>query len=270
MQNLEVALQNLKTDAYMPLKTNRVEDLPQNVDVLAYCLNGSFLFFVDRENYIVMQNQMALLPANAIHTCRALAEKPMVLLVFPIKASCHGQNLFTFFDMNRDALIVNMDEEKVLSVYNEMSAFTESDVPTLSKLKQNAGAMALCTYYVEARIEAEKKEVACKAVLSYIEQQIDKDISLDELSGILHYNPVRFSQKFKEETGVSPIRYVSLLRIKKAAKQLCFSQKSIREIAQESGFMNPYYFRNFFAKYIGLSPEDFRSRYRREPNNNEE
>lgn len=262
MQNLDIALRNIKTSASPPLKLSNMKTLPQNTYMFIYCLSGSFMFFAGDEPYIILEDQLVLLSPRFIDSCWELHGSPLSVLVFPLDAWCHGQNFFEYFALEQDPLVVtNASKEKVVAIYNEMMSYSDSYSPQLSQLAYNASAMELCSVYMEARIKFERSQYEFSDVISYMLDNLDKDLSLDELSKFQHYDPIYFSRKFKEKTGISPIKYVSLLRVQKAAHLLYSTTLPILDIAKMFGFSNIYYFRTFFSKYIGLSPESYRLRF---------
>lgn len=67
---------------------------------------------------------------------------------------------------------------------------------------------------------------AAKKAMLYIQENYNKDISLDDVSGIVNISPYYFSKIFKEETGENFIEYVTKVRIEKA-KEFWLSRISV-------------------------------------------
>ena len=63
---------------------------------------------------------------------------------------------------------------------------------------------------------------------------------------------------FHKKFAKSPMRYLIEKRIKYAKKLLLYSEYSITEISEMSGFESPFYFSRLFKKYLGLSPSFYR------------
>ena len=61
---------------------------------------------------------------------------------------------------------------------------------------------------------------------------------------------------------VTPMQYILQLRISVAKNYLESSNKNITEIADAVGYDNPLYFSRLFTKYTGMSPKEYRSRFR--------
>ena len=95
-------------------------------------------------------------------------------------------------------------------------------------------------------------------ILSYIHNHISEKLSMEHLAGIQHFSTSHFSHMFKRETGLSPAEYIINVRMNQAKILLINSQKSIGEIAEETGYASSASFSNVFANRIGCSPQQFR------------
>ncbi len=113
-----------------------------------------------------------------------------------------------------------------------------------------------CRNIVTKRQE-QTRGLICKAK-AYIEENYNKDISLDEVSRKVDISPYYFSKLFKEETGVNFIDYLTNIRIEKAKKLLLYSDMNIKNICLDIGYSDPNYFSRIFKKQVGLTPTEFR------------
>ena len=96
-------------------------------------------------------------------------------------------------------------------------------------------------------------------VLDYIFSHLDGQISLQTLAGIAHYSPFHLQRIFKQMVGDSPKQYIIKLRLETAFHLLVIHpQKSIQEIAVDSGFSHPTVFSRATKSYFGYSPEQIR------------
>ena len=82
----------------------------------------------------------------------------------------------------------------------------------------------------------------------------------DELAQRIGMSRNGFLALFKRETGTSPQAYSRQLRLNEACVMLHHSDKSIDDIAQETGFCDRYHFSRAFRQTIGHSPAQFRLR----------
>ncbi len=90
-------------------------------------------------------------------------------------------------------------------------------------------------------------------------ENIDNDISVNDVCDRLCVGYSWFRHKFKEHVGSSPMQYLLLLKFKRA-KDLLSTKMSIKDVAYSLGFDNFSQFSNFFKRYAGESPRAFRNK----------
>ena len=77
---------------------------------------------------------------------------------------------------------------------------------------------------------------------------------------MVNLHPVYLSRLFKNLKGVSPMEYLTNLRINKA-KELILSDSdlSLKEVAEISGYMDQFYFSRIFKTITGKSPSEYKN-----------
>ena len=98
------------------------------------------------------------------------------------------------------------------------------------------------------------------AVINYIHQNLGKCLTVEELSQVAHMSVSNFYRVFKHETGMSPVNYVNIERIRRAMEMLRNPQVSIKEVYLRCGFQNRSYFNRLFRKVSSLSPNEYQHR----------
>lgn len=96
------------------------------------------------------------------------------------------------------------------------------------------------------------------AAVKYIENNMNRRITLSELAGQVHLSRYHFSRLFQKTMQVPPSRYIVERRIQYAKTLLVSSSLSIGEIALAAGFENGMYFSKVFKRYEGVSPKRYR------------
>lgn len=95
-------------------------------------------------------------------------------------------------------------------------------------------------------------------VINYINDNIDKKLTLNELCDLLHIDKYYFCKLFKQAMVSTLTEYVNFTRMHKAEQLLINQNKSISEIALECGFSSPQYFNKLFKKINGVSPSYYK------------
>ncbi len=96
-------------------------------------------------------------------------------------------------------------------------------------------------------------------VLTYIDKNLDTELSLQKISNIAYYSPFHFHRLFKAITNETLNTYITRKRIESAAMMLIHKKAvKISEISNKYGFNNDSTFSRTFKKIYGQSPTEFR------------
>jgi AraC family transcriptional regulator len=95
---------------------------------------------------------------------------------------------------------------------------------------------------------------AWKNVVSYVEEHLQDDISLEDMARIARLSPFHFSRCFKAMSGTSPHQYVIERRVERARELLTKSNLSLSQIAIESGFSDQSHLTRHMKRLLGLTP----------------
>lgn len=95
---------------------------------------------------------------------------------------------------------------------------------------------------------------------SYMRTHLSEELDLKLLADSACLSPAHFSRVFKKATGLSPIAYLTKLRLDRATKLLTTTSQSITEIGMDCGFQDPAYFARVFKKTYYESPRNYRQK----------
>lgn len=102
------------------------------------------------------------------------------------------------------------------------------------------------------------KEKKVKQIIDIIEQTYtDQELSIKRIADELYYSTSYVSRIFKEVTNMTPIEYVTSLRMLRARDMLRSHSYNISQIAYAVGYNSPFYFSKEFKKYFGYPPSQF-------------
>jgi AraC family transcriptional regulator len=94
--------------------------------------------------------------------------------------------------------------------------------------------------------------------IGYIHQHLHEPLTLSQLARHVSYSPYHFTRMFKKRMGLSPLYYVSSLRLQRAKDLLLHTSFSIRDIAMEIGQQSVGTFTTRFRERVGITPSQFR------------
>ena len=98
-----------------------------------------------------------------------------------------------------------------------------------------------------------------RLVDSYILDNIESTLPLDELASKCQMSPGYFCRLFKSRTGATPHQYILSKRVEKACDMLKNPSPSICEVAYSSGFSSQSHMTAIFKKTIGFTPKSYRA-----------
>lgn len=99
---------------------------------------------------------------------------------------------------------------------------------------------------------------AVERAIKFIWEHYGEQLSLGDIAHSALLSPFHFSRTFKEETGVSPGRFLSAVRIYQAKRMLLNTAMSVTDIAFSVGFNSLGSFTNHFTDSVSVSPGRFR------------
>lgn len=124
------------------------------------------------------------------------------------------------------------------------------------------------TFQLFVEIMRRKRPSRCApAWLREVRQRVldsaDQPVSVKQLAMVARVHPVYLSQAFRLSYGESLSRFVRRIRVDRAATALKETDKSLIQIAFESGFCDQSHFCRVFRNATGFAPKEFRRIFRR-------
>ena len=96
-------------------------------------------------------------------------------------------------------------------------------------------------------------------VLDYIDENLNRNMTLDELAAVSCYSKFHFSRIFQSMMGETVFQYIHRLRLERAAKWIRIEEETpITNVAYELGFSNCANFSRSFKEHFGRSPSSWR------------
>jgi AraC-like DNA-binding protein len=81
--------------------------------------------------------------------------------------------------------------------------------------------------------------------------------SVSELAGRMHMDPAYLARLFDRFVGESPHEMLTRLKVNEAAAHLIGGRFTVKEVAAQVGFLDPYHFSRVFKKHHGIPPARF-------------
>lgn len=111
--------------------------------------------------------------------------------------------------------------------------------------------------------ENQLKDFYIQEAVTYIEQNYQRNLTVEEVADACRLNRSYFSKLFKENVGCPPQEFLIRVRLAKAAELMCSSNAPISEIAVRCGYSNQFHFSRAFKKHYGTPPQKWRTQNRK-------
>ena len=171
----------------------------------------------------------------------------------------------TFSD--RSPFRVADDEERHLKeAFLQVKYYYLADIHKRELVLAALGEL-IVSYLIVYRSNSEFSDPVEQIRSMIIRNYAEPDFALDEAIRAMpfHYDYLR--KLFRKEMGITPLEYMTTLRMKKAEIMLgamWSKDYSVAEIAQTCGYEDALYFSRVFKKHFGCSPTSFTKNYKKQ------
>ena len=133
------------------------------------------------------------------------------------------------------------------------------DITPNGERRAAAVAFSILTYICGMSPVIRREESAVFELKEQIEKHFTESaFSVSETSKKLGQNRSSLSRRFKNEIGMAPQEYLTLLKMQKAMGLLRETDLHVSEVADQVGYTDPNYFGRMFKEQTGMRPSEFR------------
>ncbi|VXB99269.1 GlxA family transcriptional regulator [Aeromicrobium sp. 9AM] len=98
-------------------------------------------------------------------------------------------------------------------------------------------------------------------LLAWASDHLDEPLSVEKLAAQAHMSPRTFARRFRDETGTTPLQWLTSQRLANAEELLENSSLAVEQIATRVGFGNAATLRHHFATARGTTPQQYRKMF---------
>lgn len=243
--------------------------------------NKIVIFISGNVTYVVEGKYYKLKPWDILFVGSSELHKPiidphevyerMIIWVnsnFLLGHSTEDSNLFTCFDyaIREKISLFRLHSEKLNVVKESLFALEKAlrDKDFGGKILQNSIFLQLIVYLnrliLGCTIQEDEKDIQYDerivSILSYINKNLDSDLSIDHIADNFYMNRYYLMHHFKDQTGYTLHHYILQKRLAKAA-DLIKKGMQISHASDQAGFKDYSSFVRAFKKTFGLSPKQY-------------
>ena len=267
----------IKYDEGLPLKAfvHSVDELEMHfhhaVEIL-FVLQGSVNIRVGNQLHTLYENDIILINSNEVHNTNKTKEGNIILAlqldteyfggVYPgaknIRINnnliCHDEKCEEKKDILRTYIA-----EIIWEINKKSRGYHLRIGSILNLLAAHLISNYDYTITEEDNIEIVDEEIErLHNILTYIDDNLEKKITLQEIADREHINSYYLSHFFKRKVGISFQEYINTKRLDKAFKLLLNSNMTITDISNKCGFSSTNYFNKIFKETYNTLPSENR------------
>lgn len=252
---------------------------PQSNDNLCVTLMqaGQVEIFTKGRTHILTEGDIFLLPPRQLHTFRTMTmDTRYILLVIQPQLLALPESHFFQRDFVGPLFAGQLLLPELIRPGDPLHPALWATLQHLDQRKEGspeytaqlfatvvsfcACLMPHCTP-ISPKEAVDKQENTVLACLEYIRSHYKEKITLQQIADHVHLHPNYLCALFREQTGKTVFEYLDRYRIRRAARLLSSSSRSVSQIAESCGFGSVSFFSRKFRSLIGMSPLQYRKQY---------
>lgn len=263
-------IQNYLANANLRLSIAKVDKVSQNwrffnmrpsYNSLYFIREGEGWIKIDEQEYHPSPGQIVLMPAGSLHSISVVGDNTYRKFWCHFTAKVDTLNLFQLIHLPH--VLDVPDESYMEQLFKELIDAYGSNAWT-APLQRNEILMKLVRHYLDIVPDRQLSlsmlpdMQKLNTVFQYIEEHINDNVSVEQLAGLIHYNPNYFIRFFKSKMKMTPVQYIIKVRIEKTKGLLMTTDLTLEEIGKKVG-MEVHYLCRVFKQSTNMSPGEFRN-----------
>lgn len=221
--------------------------------LLIYVIKGRGFYKVDNKINYIKQNSITLIDCNKPHEYGTHTGWKIFWVHFNGKLAMDWYNQIYHKTQGYKELINTANTfENMKKIIDCLKYNNGSNEALINKLIVDI----LSEFLIEENVESQENPF--QTIVGYINNNLNKNITIDELAKRAYMSKYHFIRTFYKEVGYTPHEFIINSRINAAKFYLSTSNKSIKEIIYICGFKTESAFSSSFKKIVKISPSKFR------------
>ena len=239
---------------------------------LFYVEEGSVLYYIEDDEKPVVLNagEMLYIKPNILHT--PAPEKDVTykvhifsFLEYDISNPLNRADCSECKDYFKQAMLPEQFRKNTEEMMNFVHSLSLSEKDEIVYLKQFTVFLLglLDRYRVQGseglndkRIDINEQCRRIHDVCKYIEENLETNISIEELAKTANYSPSHFYRIFKEIMGCTVVEYTARIKVREAHRILESGKENITEVSNRLGFSHPNNFSRTYRRLTGRNPSE--------------
>ena len=225
---------------------------------LLYTVHGEMTLTLQGIDRVMREGSLMLLPPRTAYRYTYGVGEPLSYFWVHFTGSyaarfleeCQLSPLPFLFDVGGKSLVAER--------FHALLERTESPKPFLKQeLSCALERLILC---IAQEVHLPERDGALERSMRLIHASYQTDLRIPELARMENLSHSRYIAVFREQNGVSPTAYIIGLRVRNACELLRSTDMTVKQIAAQVGYDDPFFFSKLFKRHTGASPSEYRRR----------
>jgi len=231
-----------------------------NQYILLYCTEGKGVIKLEGRETQIHPNTFFIIPRNSPHHYQSSIEDPWTIYWVHFKGKKADLIYARCLERKRtDNLSIPYTTSRI-ETFNEIYHLLEQSYHPLVMEIINIKLLEFIAsfIYYEQINPAVLEDDAITHSIRFMKENIRQLFTVESLARQQNLSVSHYTRLFKTKTGYTPIQYFNQLKIQLSCQYLYFSDRKIKEICNEIGFVDQYYYSRLFRKLMGISPAKYK------------
>jgi len=251
------------TDLYMPRRIRKY--------VLVWCSSGSVIIVVDENEFVLKSNSVITITSGQIHYIKRIKAAKGFVLEFTYDFFCRDDkdielifhnSLFCHFAMNEviplgKSQLVGLELKQIENELDQMPYQYIISIHSMIKLI----LVEINRSKIKQGGEIYKPDALFLKFLETIRANFKNNLSVRQMATSLNTTETKLNELSKLHTGRTAQSVIHGLTASEAKRLFMYEKLSVKEVAYELGFNDPFYFSNFFKKQTRQSPKMYKEKF---------
>lgn len=238
--------------------------------VLVYCTSGRLDIMIDEKEFKLTSGQLITITSGQVHNINKSSKAKGFILEFTLDFFCKNDNdielifhngLFCHFAMNE---VVAVNKSIIENQLNNISE--ELDKKPYQYLISIHSRIELILVEINrAKVkrgdEIWKPDALFLKYLEAVRNNFEHNYPISQFAKMLGTTEIKLNELAKVHAGKTAQNVIYGLLTSEAKRLLTYGDLSVKEVAYQLGFNDPFYFSNFFKKQTKLSPKLYKEKF---------
>ena len=239
--------------------------------ILIWCSKGDATVVVDEKELKLKKNNVLTITSGQIHYFKNFTKADGFILEFTLDFFCKNDNdielifhngLFCHFSLNE---VIEIPNYEIIQAQLELINKELQSKPYQYLISTHSRIELILVEINRAKVERGdeiwKPDALFLKFLEMVRANFEHNYSLAHYAEMLGTTEAKLNEQSKLHTGRTAQNVIYGLIASEAKRLLTYQKLSVKEVAYQLGFNDPFYFSNFFKKHTNYSPKSYQAQY---------